>query len=204
MTQNDILKHVEIIRDTLERSALYRRPLAKLFIFAGCMGISASAVGLLSCIQTPWLILCYWMAIAIVTVLISVGVMIRQAQAAGEHFWGSPIQRLMHALVPPIFVGAMAGVYALVFMPDISLVSGEVIIGWHALYGCALTGASNVLLRGVRKLGWAFILYAMLLAFFFELDLEAPTLQHLAMGLGFGILHLIQGCLDLYHTRHGS
>jgi hypothetical protein len=74
--------------------------------------------------------------------------------------------------------------------------------GWMALYGCAMHAAGFFTARGMRWLGWAFILAGT--SSFFALGQlgEAPPLvwAHALMGGAFGGLHLAAG-LHLYATE---
>ena len=68
---------------------------------------------------------------------------------------------------------------------------------WLLLYGCALVSASAPTTRTVGVLGTLFVLLG-LLAFFLP-----QSLQNLALGLGFGALHVGFGIL-IRHKNHAS
>jgi len=196
MEQTDILEKVDTIKSVLDKSALYRQSLAPVFLFCGVIGSIASLVALMLKIEQATNIMIYWMLIGIFTSMSSVLIMVKQAKGSGDVFWSGPVQRMAHASVPPILVGALGGVYCIVFFPDSTLVSGQAVIGWLALYGLALNSGSIVLASKVRYLGWTFMLCGVIAGFVFELELENPHLQHITMGLGFGVLHLIQGLIE--------
>lgn len=193
MTQTDLIEKVETIKTVLDRSALYRQSLAPVFFTSGIMGISSAGLALVLKIEHATNIILFWMTVAVVTAALTIVVMIQQAKVSGESFWKGPVQRMAQAAIPPLLVGALGGVYGLVFFPEDTLVSGQIVIGWLALYGLTLNGVSIVLMNHVKYLGYSFIFCSVIAGFVFELELERPYLQHVTMGLGFGVLHLLQG-----------
>lgn len=193
MTQTELLEKVDAIKDVLDRSALYRRNLAPSFFSMGALGVAGSLIAIGLNIHEASRIVVYWMGIAVLAAFVSLTVMVLQAKRDDEPFFRGPILRMAHAGVPPLLIGALAGVYALIFFPNSTLVSGQVVIGWLALYGLSLNSISIVLARNIRPLGWVFMASSMLTGFIFELEMARPLLQHVAMGVGFGGLHLIQG-----------
>ncbi|MBF0196212.1 MAG: hypothetical protein HQL32_00805 [Planctomycetes bacterium] len=193
MEQIELSEKVDAIKDVLDRSALYRHSLSPVFLFCGCAGLFASGLALVLNINQATGILLYWMALALLTASVSLALLMRQAHKNNEIFWQGPIKRMATAVFPPLLVGAMGGIYCLYFFPDSTFVSGQAVIAWMALYGLALNSASIVLAKNIRLLGWVFIIGSLVTVFLFELELEKPYLQHLTMGLSFGLLHLLQG-----------
>lgn len=203
MQQTELLEQVSAIKSVLDRSALYRRSLSPAFLICGLMGVGGAFVTHFLKIIAPKDVLLYWMFIASLTVIFTLIQMIRQCKKEGSDFWDGPVRRIFMSSLPPLTVGAMGGVYALMYFPDSTLVSGQVVIGWLALYGITLTSISVILARGVQWFGWFFIVAALLAAFIFELDMADTSLQHIVMGVGFGFIHLVLAGVEWLRVRHG-
>src|SRR5437660_8056531 len=76
----------------------------------------------------------------------------RQALRAGEALWSAPTRRVGQALLPSLFLGAIAGV--LVWLQG----GADLLPGvWVVLYGCALHAAGFFMPRGMRLFGWCFV-----------------------------------------------
>ncbi|MBA4147352.1 MAG: hypothetical protein H0X66_04500 [Verrucomicrobia bacterium] len=195
MESNWASDNLQVIRTLMERSSLYRRALAPVMIFAGCVGTIAGTIGLqgidsASGFVRLW-ILAGLIAAAGVFVLIR-----RQALKDVEPVWSSPTRRVVQAIIPPLFVGLVAAVPFLaseVRYPELAL---ALIPAWFALYGCALCAAGAFMPRGIKIFGWFFILAGSAL-FIAGLTRTAalPTLPqaHGIMGVAFGLIHLLYG-----------
>jgi len=203
MQQTELLEQVSTIKSVLDRSALYRRSLCPAFLICGLMGVGGAIAAHLLKIIAPKEVLLYWIFIAGLTVIFTLIQLIRQCKVEGSNFWEGPLRRMFLSSLPPLTVGAMGGVYALMYFPDSTLVSGQVVIGWLALYGITLTSISVILARGLQWFGWLFIVSALLAAFIFELDMANTALQHIVMGVGFGLMHLVLAGVEWLRVRHG-
>ena len=186
----------------LHRPAGYRRAVGPTFVGLGLLGLAAGLIGYGLAVgnEQGLTFVLYWSAVAVVAVLgASLGVR-RQALGADEPFWTPPTRRVVAAITPP-FVGGSAGtVYLTVlFGPMAKVIAITIPPLWMALHGLALHAAGYFTLRGIRWLGWAFIgtsvgfgaLGAALSANY--ADLPTLRLAHLAMGLTFGLGHLLAG-----------
>jgi hypothetical protein len=124
----------------------------------------------------------------------------RQALHDSEPFWSPPTRRVAAAALPAFFLG---GVFSLIFTVNV----GEDIGGsaippiWMALYGCALHAAGFFMQRGIRLLGWVFVLSGSILIVVFGMaEQDPPLTPHTLMGATFGGLHLAYG-IYLYFTE---
>lgn len=193
----------------MERSAIYRRALAPIMSLIGVLGCAAAVTGYLLKLSSEAGFVWYWTGVAIVAVAGALVMVRRQAWKAAEPFWTPPTRRVTAATMPPFFLGALLaclmatrpweGIHSSVFLPII----------WIALYGCALHAAGFFMPRGIRLLGWVFVLVgcALLIAYFNNKVLSDPKtdsveLGHLLMGLTFGLLQLAYG-IYLYFTEKG-
>jgi hypothetical protein len=105
-------------------------------------------------------------------------------------------------MFPGFFAGAVAGLVALTcprwdFLPALALPTF-----WIILYGCALSAAGFFMHRGIKLLGWLFVLCGCVLMAVRVDGGGWLSYQggHLVMGGAFGGLHLAYG-IYLYFTE---
>ena len=206
MNPNWAAENLQTIRTLMERSAIYRRALAPIMIFVGGLGIAGGAAGWLMKLTTNTGFLLFWIGVAAVALAGALLLVRRQALKDSEPFWSPPTRRVGQALLPAFAVGLMVAGF-IIGLGGFN--GGEsnglqllVIMLWAWFYGCAAHAAGFFMPRGVRLLGWIFIMAgAVLLA---GLCLEENTLTrippHLLMGGIFGGLHLAYG-IYLYFTE---
>ncbi len=202
MESNWAAEHLQVIRTLMERSAVYRRALAPIMIFNGIVGIGGGAFGWAMRLSTPQGFISYWAGVGVLALAGSFMLVRRQALKEAEPFWSPPTRRVAQALAAPLFIGSVAGLLALLcpgwdFLPTWALPAF-----WIVLYGCALTGAGFFMQRGIKLLGWLFILCGC--------ALMASRCQpghsfsvadgHWIMGGVFGGFHLAYG-IYLYFTE---
>jgi len=195
MNPNWAEENLQTIRTLMERSTLYRRALAPVFIFAGVIGVLAMAVGLIFRLNSPHQFGGLWMGTAVVTVLGALLIVRRQAFKESATFWSPPTRRITQALLPPLVAGMIWGA-----MVTWSGAFEELLpFIWALFYGCALHSAGFFTSRGVKWFGWVYIASAPLLIVFLTV-VQRPVSNHLIMGFFFGVLHLAYGAY-LYLTE---
>jgi len=183
----------------MERSALYRRALAPIVLFAGIIGILAAAAGLLFRLETPLSFSALWMGAAIVAIAGAFFIVRRQALKAGEPFWSPPTRRVAQTLLPPLTAGMVWGV--LISLCDFTTVLPFL---WAVFYGCALHSAGFFMSRSVRWFGWLYIILSTsILCFFIFINPANNISAHWFMGFFFGVLHLAYAAY-LYLTEKGK
>ena len=186
--------NLQTIRTLMERSALYRRALAPIMILAGIIGIAAGLTGWLCQIESNRGFVCLWLVTGIISLAGALLLMRRQALKDSEPFWSPPTRRVCQALLPAFFVGLVMACLILAFS---SGSEGEgiqilLVILWVLFYGCAIHAAGFFMPRGIRWLGWIFIIVGCVLLS--SLNLGVDHLQpNLLMGGIFGGLHLAYG-----------
>ena len=202
MESNWAAEHLQVIRTLMERSALYRRALAPIMIYNGVLGVAGGLVGWFAKIDSPRGFIGYWAGVGLTALAGSFVLVRRQALKESEPFWSPPTRRVARALLPALFIGSVAGLLALInpdwdFLPVAALPSF-----WILLYGCALTAAGFFMHRGIKLLGWLFILSGCaLMVSRAQLAGGWPLLNgHCVMGCVFGGLHLAYG-VYLYFTE---
>ncbi|HEV2391737.1 MAG TPA: hypothetical protein VG146_05160 [Verrucomicrobiae bacterium] len=196
-------EHLQVIRTLMERSAVYRRALAPIMIFNGVLGVFCGVLGWFLKISSVRGFIGYWAAVGVAALIGSFLLMRRQAFRASEPFWSPPTRRIAQALLPALFIGSVAGLLALI-CPGWDFLQGWGLpVFWILLYGCALTAAGFFMHRGIKLLGWLFILCGCgLMAARCHAGAAEPSLPlgHCVMGGIFGGLHLAYG-IYLYFTE---
>jgi hypothetical protein len=202
MESNWAAEHLQVIRTLMERSAVYRRALAPIMIYNGVLGVAGGLAGWALRIESPQAFIGYWAGVGVTALAGSFVLVRRQALKESEPFWSPPTRRIAQALLPALFVGSVAGLLALVcptwdFLPPLALPPF-----WILLYGCSLTAAGFFMHRGIKLLGWLFILCGCgLMAARCPAAGPFSSLNgHCVMGCGFGGLHLAYG-IYLYFTE---
>jgi hypothetical protein len=204
MEPNWAAENLQTIRTLMERSAVYRRALAPIMIFAGLLGLAAAATGLLFHLDSMRAFGGLWLGTAAFVVAGAFFIARRQAIKDHEPFWSPPTRRVTQALIPPLLAGMAIGVCP-AFFPEAEkdLNFGSVIV-WIMFYGCALHAAGFFMPRGVKVFGWLFIVSACGVFYAFALgDLNSNFSAHWLMGFFFGVLHLAYGAY-LYLTEKGK
>ena len=195
MDADSAAERLQVIRTLMERSAIYRRALAPIMTFLGILGMVASVAGALIGVDSALSFGVYWMAISGVGLIGAYVIARRQAIKDREPFWSPPTKRVTQALLPSLFVGATIGVILTFTLGSQSGFTWALPVVWILLYGCALHAAGFFTPRGIRLLGWLFILGGCSLTLS-SLSVGARlayTQSHLIMGLFFGGLQLAYG-----------
>ncbi|MGH8022020.1 MAG: hypothetical protein ACRED1_00445, partial [Limisphaerales bacterium] len=109
MNSNWAEENLETIRTLMERSALYRRALAPIMLFAGVAGILAATAGLVFRFNSPRQFAGLWLGTAAVVVIGALLIARRQALRDREVFWSPPTRRVARALAPPLAAGLILG-----------------------------------------------------------------------------------------------
>lgn len=211
METNWAAEHLQVIRTLMERSAVYRRALAPIMLFAGVTGTVAAGVGWAVVSVTGFI--CMWFSVAGFTLLGALLLTRRQALKDSEPFWSAPLRRVTQAILPPLVAGLMIGICVLVVFgrPDsINSPTGTVELdgmiwlpaSWAVLYGCALHAAGFFTPRGLRWLGWINVIggIAVFVGIAVADRVDFPGwMSHALMGFFFGVTHLAYGAY-LYLT----
>jgi hypothetical protein len=201
MESNWAVEHLQTIRTLMERSAVYRRALAPIMLFAGFTGVFAAAIGLALHLDSSRAFGGFWLGTALVAVAGALLIVRRQALRDHEPFWSPPTRRVTQALLPPLTAGMCLG-FVFVFVGLANAVVLTFI--WLLFYGCALHAAGFFMPRGVKLFGWIYIGLACGSLFFLGMvRLKVELNAHWLMGFFFGVLHLAYGAY-LYLTEKGK
>ncbi len=191
-------ENLQTIRTLMERSALYRRALAPIMLFAGTLGAVAAAAGFLLHLDSMRAFGMLWLGTAAIVVAGAFFIARRQAIKEKENFWSPPTRRVGQALLPPLFAGMFLGlIFTFVGLANSAILT----FIWLLFYGCALHSAGFFMSRGMRCFGWIFVgLACALLCFVTVAPPNVEINAHWLMGFFFGGLHLAYGAY-LYLTE---
>jgi hypothetical protein len=212
-------EQLQTIRTLMERSAVYRRALAPVMTMTGAVGLAAGVIGWRLRLDGPREFLGFWIGVAVAAVALAFVLIRRQALKESEPFWSPPTRRVALAVLPAFTVGF---VLAAVAFHDAGVGGADEVAesfaaplaavwvpaAWLLLYGIALHAAGFFMPRGIRYLGWLFILAGVGVLMLYAGGAGAgprrgAQLGHLLMAGFFGGLQLLYG-IYLYFTEKGT
>jgi hypothetical protein len=162
------------------------------------VGVTALVTSVVAARYSHWM--SSWMAIwiceAVFAATISVISGYRKANRLGLPLWTGPGRRMLVALGPPLFAGALLTLA--LYMNNYQFRLASVIPGvWLLLYGVALMAAGAHSVPSVPVMGSAFLVLGAVV-----LMANATFLMNAAMAVGFGGLHMGFGWYIA--KRHGG
>lgn len=196
MNENWAAENLQTIRTLMERSAVYRRALAPVTMLTGIVGLAAGGVGWATQCDSPRRFILFWFAVAGASLVGAFIVVRRQALRDKESFWSPPTRRVAQAMLPCLYIGLIAGLIVVsTTAAEVEEVTWALVAVWAALFGAALHAAGFFMPRGIKLLGWLFIISGTLLLLGLVALRELPEFRytHVAMGAIFGGLHLAYG-----------
>ncbi len=189
-------EHLQVIRTLMERVMVYRRALAPVSLFVGAMGLAGALVGIWCGWETGRAFLWLWLVIGVVTG-VGAAVLIRlQAWRAKEPFWSPPTRRVAQASAPPWFCGVAVTILLLigtgrVLPPDTTAIVAPFL--WAMIYGLGLSAAGFFMRRGIRWLGWVYVVLGTISAAIWVVSGRFPLSPNQLMAVMFGGVHLLYG-----------
>lgn len=195
MNSNSAAEHLQVIRTLMERSALYRRALAPITLFAGGIGVLAGILAFSLHIESLRAFGTLWLGVAMVAVAGAFLLARRQSLNDGELFWSPPTRRVAQALLAPLTVGLLVSAISIAGASSQDKADVALPVVWMLCYGCALHAAGFFAPRGVRLLGWFFILcaFGVFCTLFSAEPLRNAAAANIVMGVFFGVVHLVYG-----------
>jgi hypothetical protein len=196
MNANWAEENLNTIRTLMERTSLYRRALAPISVVAGSLGIIAAGLAQVVGWTGKDYFAGYWMSVAAITGGVILLLMYRQAIKAGEKFWSPPTRRVAQAMLPLLVAGLILGILELGDLPGANPDSIRLAALWMILYGGALHSAGFFMRRGLKLLGWVYLILGSLCLFFQEsgqIQWLNESRAHLVMGYAFGVNNLAYG-----------
>lgn len=179
----DALESLQLIRETMERSAHFTALPGRGIMLVGATALVTSVI---AARYTHWMSrwILVWIFEAPIAATIAVVAGYRKANRLGLPLWSGPGRRMLVALAPPLFAGAVLTIA--LFMNNYQFRLATVIPGmWLLLYGTALMAAGAHSVPPIPLMGSAFLVLGSVV-----LAANASLLMNAAMALGFGGLHL--------------
>ena len=158
------------------------------YILAGATALFASWYAAQQGSESGWLSV--WMSELLLAVLVVLGLTARKATQQGSSLLSASGRKLLLAFLPAMLVGA---VLTLSFLLNdrVALLPGI----WLSLYGAAVMTAGAWSVRLIPVMGAAFLILG-------ALTLLTPLSADLLLGIGFGGLHIVFGCV--IWSRYGG
>lgn len=179
----------------MEQASVYRRAMAPVAIVVGLIGLAATGLAQTVDWAGPGRFAGYWLGVAFVAAMVALLLIRQQALNSKEDFWSPPTRHVAQAMIPLLTAGLGLGLLEILNQPD-ARDSIRLTALWIILYGGALHAAGFFMRRGIRLLGWIFVVIGSLCLCFHELE-QTPWLNgkhaHLLMGWAFGANNLMYG-----------
>ena len=179
----------------MEQASVYRRAMAPVAIVVGLIGLAATGLAQTVDWAGPGRFAGYWLVVAFVAAMVALLLIRQQALNSKEDFWSPPTRHVAQAMIPLLTAGLGLGLLEILNQPD-ARDSIRLTALWINLYGGALHAAGFFMRRGIRLLGWIFVVIGSLCLCFHELE-QTPWLNgkhaHLLMGWAFGANNLMYG-----------
>jgi hypothetical protein len=185
----DALEHLEVIRQTMERSTAFTAVSGWGYVGMGATALVAFAIALRQATIEAWTAV--WLGEALVAVTIALVAMHWKASRQATPILSIPGRRLFVGLLPALFAGGVLTV-ALVRSGDTRQIPGV----WLLLYGVAVMQAGAFSVRTIPVMGALFVLVGAI-----ALPLSW-TWANVMLAVGFGGLHL--GFGTFIARRHGG
>ena len=185
----DALDHLEVIRQTMERSATFTAVSGWGYVGMGATALVAFFLALRQATTEAWIAV--WLAEALVAVTIALVAMHWKATRLGTPILSIPGRRLFVGLLPALVAGGILTV-ALLRADDPRQIPGV----WLLLYGVAVMQAGAFSVRTIPVMGALFVLVG-------AIALPLPWFwANVMLAVGFGVVHLFFG--GYIATRHGG
>ena len=190
---------LRVIRSLMERATVYRAISAPAALVAGFLSIFAAAAIYLNdqtrlSINRPVqgrAFAAIWLIVLVIAAATNAFFIWREAKKDGRPFISAGMKLSLRAIAPNLLIPAAVTVWFLVSGYK-GAAEQQLVVLWIAFYGLALLSTALFAPRSLVCLGWAFLLTALALPALRNAVGELPAnLPNLAMGITFGLYHLI-------------
>ncbi len=183
------IEHLEVIRQTMERSATFTAVSGWGDLAMGATALAAAPIALRQTTTEGWLAV--WLAEALVAVTLALVAIHWKASRLGTPILSVPGRRLFVGLLPALFAGGVMTV-ALVKAGDPRQIPGV----WLLLYGVAVMQAGAFSVRTIPVMGAVFVLAG-------AIALPLPWWwANVMLAVGFGLVQIAFGAYIA--RRHGG
>ncbi|MEO8217753.1 MAG: hypothetical protein ABI718_11785 [Acidobacteriota bacterium] len=170
------------IRDAMERAGSFTAVPGWGGVVMGLTGLAASLIASGQTDRASWLMT--WLAAAIVAGSAGAFAVALKSRAAGVAFLSRPARQFALSFAPPILAGGLLTI-VLVREDLFNMLPGT----WLLLYGVAVVTAGTYSVPVVPLMGLLFLFLGSVALF------SSALVGALAMGLGFGVLHIVFGII---------
>jgi hypothetical protein len=182
---------LRVIRSLMERATVYRAISAPAALVAGLLSIFAAAaihLDLVTSFGTRKFAV-IWLIVLALALLANVFFIWREAKKGDRPFISSGMKLALRAIAPNLLIPTA---YTVWFFASGYATEYALAVVWIAFYGLALLSTGFFAPRSLVFLGWGFLLSALALPAL-ENGFEQPpsNLPNLAMGITFGLYHLV-------------
>lgn len=209
-TTDAALENLRIIRSLMEKAHIYRAVSAPAALAGGLLALGASFWPVRHALATSGEavmgekgFLAVWLLILGLTSVLNFVLLAREASRRSQPFVSQGMRMALKAFAPPMLVGGCLGVGLIVWLHNLTLAA----LIWILCYGLALLATASFSPRSLIRLGWAFVVTGLLLFFAWAVNRDVDMLPSdlapasLAMGLTFGLLHVIYGLAVLFSAK---
>ena len=202
----DAEEHLRVIRSLMERATVYRAISAPTAVLGGLLSLvtstllylgnarGSSSLFTLTYPGASRRFLMIWSIVLLATLLANTFFIWRKSRREGGPFMTSGLRVAIYSAVPILIVTT---VLAFLFWrnDETSEAVPVLVTVWITCYGLALLSTANFAPRSLRFLGWAFLLSgaACILLTGPLFNADPARNAALAMGLTFGLYHLVYG-----------
>ena len=190
-------RDLHVIRSLMERATVYRAISAPAALVAGFLSIFGTAAIYLNNQASSNRPLqgrafaAIWLAVLILAAAANAFFIWREAKKDGRPFISSGMKLSLSAIAPNLLVPAAVTSWFLISGYK-GAAEQELVVVWIAFYGLALLSTGLFAPHSLVCLGWAFLLSALALPALRNVIGDFPAnLPNLAMGITFGLYHLI-------------
>jgi hypothetical protein len=183
------LEHLEVIRNTMERSTAFTAVPGWGFCAMGSSALVAAAIAIRQPTVQGWLAV--WLSEALIALTLALVTMHYKAARLGTEMLSVPGRRLFLGLLPALAAGGVLTV-AVMWEGPTRLLPGV----WLVLYGVAVMQAGAFSVRAVPAMGASFVAFG-------AIALPLPWFwANVVLAAGFGLLHIGFGVFIA--RRHGG
>jgi hypothetical protein len=182
-------ENLTYIRSTMERAGSFTAVPGWGGVAMGLAGLAASIIAPLQPTPAAWL--ATWLATAVLAAAIGIVAILLKARASAVPFLSRPAREFALSFAPAILAGALLTA-ALYRAGAVELLPGT----WLLLYGAAVVAGGTFSVRVVPLMGIIFLFLGAVAL------LTPPPAGDIALGGGFGVLHIVFG--SVIARRHGG
>ncbi|MEO5722273.1 MAG: hypothetical protein ABIR71_12490 [Chthoniobacterales bacterium] len=202
----DAEEHLRVIRSLMERATVYRAISAPTALVGSALALAASALLYVGSERgsDSFFRLTYpdagrhftaiWLVVLAVTLLANTFFIWRKAQREGRAFFTSGLKLAISSASPILIIAAV--LTSLFWRADQTTENIPLLVTiWITCYGLALLATASFAPRSLRYLGWAFLLTGAACLVLTDplFNANPARAAAVAMGLTFGLYHLVYG-----------